>query len=160
MARFVARRLLQSIPVVLGVTLLVFLLIHLVPGDPARSALGQRATPAAVASLRHEWGLDRSLPQQYGSFMTRLAHGDLGTSTTYDQPIGPLVSTRLGVTVWLVIYGALLSCVIGVPLALLASLRPGGPVDGAVRIGSVAALGLPSFWMGILLVEWLAVRAG
>jgi peptide/nickel transport system permease protein len=158
--RFIGRRLLLSLPVLVGVTVLVFLLIHLVPGNPARSALGPRATPAAVRVLEHQWGLDRPLPGQYWLFLKRLATGNLGTSTTYNQPIGPLVTKRLPVTLWLVIYGTLLSCVIGVPLALLATRRPGGAIDGAVRFVSVAALGLPSFWLGILLVEWLAVRAG
>lgn len=160
MARFLVRRLLQAVPVVVGVTVLAFLLIHLVPGDPARSALGQRATPEAVAALQHEWGLDRSLPAQYWRFTERLVQGDLGTSTTYEQPIGDLVSERLPVTAWLVVYGTVLALLIGVPLALLASRRPGGAVDAGVRLGSVAALGLPSFWLGILLVQWLAVRAG
>jgi ABC-type dipeptide/oligopeptide/nickel transport system permease component len=158
--RFVGGRVLQSVPVVIGVTVLVFLLIHLVPGNPARTALGPRATPPAVHALEHAWGLDRPLPEQYGLFVKRLVSGDLGTSTTYNQPIGPLVAQRLPVTLWLIVYGTLLSCLLGVPLAVLATLRPGGAIDGAVRFVSVAALGLPSFWLGILLVEWLAVRTG
>jgi ABC-type dipeptide/oligopeptide/nickel transport system permease component len=158
--RFAGRRLLQSVPVLIGVTVLVFLLIHLVPGNPARSALGPRATPSAVQALEHAWGLDKPLPEQYALFVKRLASGNLGTSTTYNQSIGPLVTQRLPVTLWLIVYGTLLSCVIGVPLAVLSTLRPGGAIDGAVRFVSVAALGLPSFWLGILLVEWLAVRTG
>ncbi len=158
--RFVARRLLIGLPVVIGVTLLVFVLIHLVPGNPARNALGTRATPQAVAALEHRWGLDKSLPEQYGRFVGRLATGDLGTSTSYNEAIGPLVARRLPVTLWLIVYATILACLIGVPLALLAATRPGGWVDGAVRFVSVAALGLPSFWLGILLAEWLGVRSG
>ena len=79
MWRYILRRLLQAIPVALGVTVLVFFLIHLVPGDPARTILGNRATVERVALLRHEWGLDRPLPVQYGKFMGRLVPGDLGT---------------------------------------------------------------------------------
>jgi ABC-type dipeptide/oligopeptide/nickel transport system permease component len=160
MLRFLGRRVLLSIPVVLGVTVLVFLLIHLVPGNPARTALGPRATPAAVHALEHQWGLDRSLPSQYWLFLRHIVTGNLGTSTTYHQAIGPLVTQRLPVTLWLIVYGTLLSCVIGVPLAVLAARRPGGAVDGVVRLASVAALGMPSFWLGILLVEWLGVRWG
>ena len=158
--RYVGRRVLLSIPVLVGVTLVVFLLIHLVPGDPAETALGPRATPSAVRALDRAWGLDRPLPQQYELFMKHLATGNLGVSTTYGQPIGPLVAERLPVTLWLIVYGTLLSGLIGVPLALIAARRPGGPVDGGVRLVSVVSLGLPSFWLGILLVEWLAVRTG
>ena len=158
--RFVGRRVLQSIPVLVGISLVVFALIHLMPGDPAHSALGPRATPEAVEALRQAWGLDASLPQQYWLFVQRLATGDLGTSTTYHQPIGPLVAERLPVTAWLVVYATTLACLIAVPLALLAAARRGRWPDGAVRLGATAALGLPSFWLGILLVEWLAVRAG
>jgi peptide/nickel transport system permease protein len=158
--RYVGRRALLSIPVLLGVTLLVFLLIHLVPGDPARTALGPRATPAAVEALNRSWGLDRPLPEQYGLFMKRLATGSLGVSTTYHQPIRPLIAERLPVTLWLIVYATTLSVLIGVPLALLAAWRSGGAVDGGVRLVSVLSLGVPSFWLGILFVEWLAVRAG
>src|SRR6476620_8336741 len=97
---YVIRRLLQAIPVALGVTILVFFLIHLVPGDPARTILGNQATPARVALLRHDWGLDRPLPVQYVKFMDRLAHGDLGSSLFYGVSAGHLVVERLPVTLW------------------------------------------------------------
>lgn len=158
--RFLARRVALGIPVLLGVTAMVFLLIHLVPGNPARNALGARATPQAVAALEHKWELDRPLPEQYTRFLGHLVTGDLGTSTSYNQAIGPLVRDRLPVTLWLVVCATLISCLIAVPLALLSARSPGGFVDGAVRLFSVAALGMPAFWVGILLVEWLGVRAG
>ena len=103
---YVVRRLLQAVPVALGVTILVFFLIHLVPGDPARTILGNQATPARVALLRHDWGLDRPLPVQYEKFMGRLAHGDLGSSLFYGVGAGRLVAERLPVTLWLICFGA------------------------------------------------------
>src|SRR3954470_2467328 len=102
---YVARRLLQAVPVALGVTVVVFFLIHLVPGDPARTILGNQATEQRVALLRHEWGLDRPLPVQYAKFMERLVHGDLGSSLFYNVSAGHLVVERLPVTLWLIMFG-------------------------------------------------------
>jgi peptide/nickel transport system permease protein len=157
--RFLVRRLLQAIPVVIGVTLVVFLLIHLVPGDPARTALGTHATPKAIERLHHEWGLDRSLPDQYKLFMERLVSGDLGTSLRYGRSAGALVIERLPVTIWLIVYSTVLTILIAVPLALWAASRPGRLRDKFVRIVSVAGLGVPGFWLGLVLIEYLAVEA-
>lgn len=144
----------------IGVTLVVFLLIHLVPGDPARTSLGPRATPEAIERLHEEWGLDQPLPEQYLRFVGRLVQGDLGTSTTYDQPVGNLVGERIGVTIWLLVYATLLVCLIAVPLAVLASSRPGGLRDGGVRLLTVLGLGIPAFWLGIILIQHVAIGAG
>ena len=114
---YVARRLLQMVPVVLGVTILVFFMIHLVPGDPARTMLGTHATPERIALLHKEWGLDQSLPEQYGKFMQRLVHGDLGDSLFYRVPARELIVDRLPVTLWLIGYGTVLSILIALPLA-------------------------------------------
>ena len=93
---YVARRLLQMVPVVLGVTILVFFMIHLVPGDPARTMLGTHASPERIALLHKEWGLDESLPAQYVKFMQRLVHGDLGNSLFYRVPARELIVDRYG----------------------------------------------------------------
>src|ERR1700679_3318990 len=98
---FVGRRLLQLIPVVLGVTLIVFFMIHLIPGDPARTLLGEHATPRAVALLHKEWGLDRPLPDQYWLFMDRLFHGNLGQSLFYNAPVRSLIAQRIPPTLLL-----------------------------------------------------------
>jgi ABC-type dipeptide/oligopeptide/nickel transport system permease component len=158
-ARFLARRLLQAIPVIFGVTLVVFLLIHLVPGDPARTALGTHATPEAIERLHHQWGLDRSLPDQYRLFLERLASGDLGDSLRYGRSAGALVIERLPVTIWLIVYSTILTVLIAVPLALAAASKPGALRDKAVRIISVAGLGIPGFWLGLVLIEYVAVEA-
>ena len=158
-AQFFARRLLQAIPVVFGVTLVVFLLIHLVPGDPARTALGLRATPEAVEALRQQWGLDQSLLSQYTLFLERLVSGDLGVSLRYQESAGTLILDRLPITLWLLAYSTVLTVLIGVPAALWAASKPGALRDTAIRVLSVAGLGMPAFWLGLILIEFVAIRA-
>jgi peptide/nickel transport system permease protein len=159
-AGYAARRLLQMIPIALGVTFLVFLLIHLVPGDPARTMLGNRATPERVALLHEEWGLDDSLPTQYWRFLTRLARGDLGSSLFYSVPAGRLVVERLPVTLWLIGLGTLLSIVIAIPLATIAAARRDRPTDHVVRAVPLIGLGFPAFWIGIMLLFAFALNLG
>lgn len=159
-ARFLARRLLQAIPVVIGVTIVVFFLIHLVPGDPARTALGLHASPKAVEALREKWGLNDSLPQQYLTFMKRLLTGDLGNSLRYDQSAGALVIERMPVTLWLLGYATLLTCLISLPAALIAASKKGAIRDRFVQLLSVISLGIPGFWLGLVLIEYISVEAG
>jgi len=147
------------IPVVLGVTIIVFFLIHLVPGDPARSLLGITATDQAVAALHHRWGLDRSLPAQYALFMGRLIHGNLGDSLFYRVPTTGLILGRLPATLWLLAYAVILSVAIAVPLATLAATKKGSVRDQAIRAIPLVGLGMPSFWVGILLILFLGLDA-
>lgn len=149
---YIGRRLLTMVPVTLGVTLLVFFSIHLVPGDPARTFLGDRATPSTVAALRHAWGLDRPLPMQYWLFMNRLAHGDFGKSLFYQSSTIDLLGQHVVVTLLLLLYGAVGAVLVSVPLAALATIRPGGSADHIVRIIGTVGIGMPSFWVGIILI--------
>jgi peptide/nickel transport system permease protein len=160
LAGYAARRLLHMIPIALGVTLLVFFLIHLVPGDPARTMLGTRATPERIALLHEEWGLDEPLPMQYWRFLSRLVHGDLGASLFYSVPAGRLVMERLPVTLWLIALGTLLSVAIAVPLATLAAAKRDRPTDHLVRAVPLVGLGFPSFWIGIMLLLAFALNSG
>src|SRR5215475_9376698 len=140
------------IPIAIGFAILVFFLIHLVPGDPARTLLGNQATPARIALVRHDLGLDKPLLQQYGLFMRRLAHGDLGTSIVYDVPVRQLVVDRLPPTLWLLCYGAILSMLISVPLAIWSAVKRDRFTDHAIRITLMPGLGFPPFWLGIMLL--------
>lgn len=158
--RYVIRRLLLLVPVVLGVTLLVFFSIHLVPGDPARSFLGDRATPSAVAALHREWGLDRPVWVQYWLFIKRLLHGNLGHSLFYQSSTTSLIGTALPVTLLLLTFGAFLAMLIAVPLALASALRPDRIVDHLVRAIGVGGIGMPSFWVGNILILLLALDTG
>jgi peptide/nickel transport system permease protein len=157
---YIARRLLHLVPVALGVTILCFFLIHLVPGDPARTILGNQATDQRVALLRHTWGLDRPLPVQYEKFLARIAHGDLGTSLFYNVSAGHLVVERLPVTLWLIAFGTLLSVAIAVPLALTAATHRDKPSDHAVRAVPLVGLGFPPFWIGIVLLLVFGLHLG
>ncbi len=160
LAAYVVRRLLQLVPIALGVTILVFFLIHLVPGDPARTILGNQATPHRIALVRHEFGLDRPLLVQYRKFMGRLVHGDLGSSLFYSVPAGRLVLQRLPVTLWLIAFGMLLSVLIAVPLAAIAATKRNRWPDQVVRAVPLVGLGFPPFWLGIMLLLVFGLHLG
>jgi peptide/nickel transport system permease protein len=157
---YVLRRLLALVPTVLGVTILVFFLIHLVPGDPARTILGNQATPARIALVRHDFGLDRPLPVQYEKFMARLVHGNLGTSLFYNVGAGHLVFSRLPVTLWLIGFGTLLAVLISVPLAALAASRRDTVIDHVVRAVPLVGLGFPAFWLAVMLTLLFSLHLG
>jgi peptide/nickel transport system permease protein len=160
LTRYVAWRLLHLVPIALGVTILCFFLIHLVPGDPARTILGNQATDQRVALLRHQWGLDRPLPVQYEKFMGRIVHGDLGTSLFYDVSAGHLVVQRLPVTLWLIVFGTILSVLIAVPLAVIGATHRDRPSDHVVRAVPLVGLGFPAFWIGIVLLLVFGLHLG
>jgi peptide/nickel transport system permease protein len=157
---YVVRRLLQLVPIALGVTILVFFLIHLVPGDPARTILGNQGTPERIALLRHQWGLDQPIWVQYGKFMGRIVHGNLGNSLFYDVSAGHLVLQRLPVTLWLIGLGTLLSVLIAVPLAAIAATHRDRLPDHAVRAVPLVGLGFPPFWVGIVLLLVFGLNLG
>lgn len=158
--RYIARRLLALIPIALGVSILVFFLIHLVPGDPARTILGNKATPQRVAALHEEWGLDQPLPVQYADFMGRVVRGDLGTSLFYNESARSLVIDRFPVTVYLLAFGALLAVLIAVPAAALAATKRDRLPDHLVRVIPLVGLGFPPFWVGIVLLLLFALNLG
>lgn len=157
MLRYVGGRILQLLPVLLGITVASFLLLHLVPGDPARTLLGVRATPHEVAVLRREWGLDKSLPVQYVDYLGRVLRGNLGTSIYYQTPVASLIGNALPVTLAMLAIGALFAIVLAVPLALLAATRPGRPADHVIRVVPLFGLGMPPFWIGFVLLILFAL---
>lgn len=154
---FIGRRLLQSIPVLFGITLVSFFLIHLIPGDPVVAMLGNHYTPQAAAVLRHALGLDQPVWDQYLIFLGNLAHANLGQSVYYQQPVSQVIGDRLAPTIWLVLYAAVLSAIIAVPLAIISALRANGVIDQIIRGLFVVTLAMPGFWVGIILVLFLAV---
>jgi peptide/nickel transport system permease protein len=160
LGEYVVRRLLQMIPVVIGVTVLVFFLIHLVPGDPASTILGNQGTPARIAAVRHAWGLDRPLYVQYWKFMGRVVHGNLGDSLFYGVSAGHLVLQRLPVTLWLIFLSAFLAVAIAVPLAAIAATKADRAADHAVRAVPLIGLGFPPFWIGIVLLLIFGLHLG
>ena len=155
---FVARRLLQLVPVAVGVTIIVFFMIHLIPGDPARTILGIHATPKAIAELHREWGLNRPLISQYWLFLDRLVHGNLGQSLIYSVSASSLILSHLPATLFLIVYATVLAIAISVPLAMLAASKRNGLRDQAVRAVPLFGLGMPPFWVGFLLIDAFAVH--
>jgi peptide/nickel transport system permease protein len=154
---FVVQRLLLLIPVAVGVTIVVFFMIHLIPGDPAATILGIHATPKTVALLHQQWGLNRPLLSQYWLFLDRLLHGNLGQSLFYGASVSSLILSHLPPTLWLLIYGTVLTVLISVPLAVLAASRRDGIRDHVVRAIPLVGLGMPSFWLGFLLIYAFAI---
>lgn len=158
--RFVPGRLLQAIPVLFGITVIVFFMVHLLPGNPAVALLGQTATPDRVAALSRQLGLDKPLWDQYGLFIGHVFQGNLGTSITYQQPVSGLVLQDFPITLQLLLFALVLSLLISVPLAALAATAPGRVRDLAVRVFTLLGQGMPQFWVGIMLILLLAVKTG
>jgi len=154
---YLLRRLAAILPVLAVVVTMVFLLIHLIPGDPAATILGIHATPKTVALLHQQWGLNRPLLSQYWLFLDRLLHGNLGQSLFYGASVSSLILSHLPPTLWLLTYGTVLTVLISVPLAVLAASRRDGIRDHVVRAVPLVGLGMPQFWLGFLLIYGFAI---
>ena len=157
---FVAKRLLQTIPMLAGIVFVVFLLLKLTPGDPARNVAGLRASPAELAQVRHELGIDRSVWVQYANYLGNVARGNLGYSYKSREPVTSMISARIEVTAWLLATAIVMATAIAIPVAILAALRRDRLVDHAIRVGGLLALSMPSFWVGVLLLLVVALPTG
>ena len=157
---FLLRRFASLFTVVFGVLLLTFLLIHLVPGDPVEVMLGESANMADREALRAELGLDKPLVQQFGSYLTKLAHGDFGYSIHTKTPIVELIKNRYPATVKLAVMSLLIGLLIGVPLGIYAALKANHWQDFVVTIVSVRLSAMPAFWLGPILMLVFAVWLG
>ncbi|MDE1992051.1 MAG: ABC transporter permease [Rhizobiaceae bacterium] len=146
------RRIVGLVLTLLTVSLLIFAVMAMLPGDPASITLGTSATPETLAALRHEMGLDQSLIVRYGQWLGGALTGDLGKSYTYGVPVAGLILERLSVTLPLAVLAVVLSILIAVPLGVLAAARRGGPVDIAATLFSQIGIAVPGFWVGLLLV--------
>jgi peptide/nickel transport system permease protein len=158
MARFILRRLLAMIPVIFLVSLIVFSLIHLTPGDPAETMLGEEASPDAVAALRLKLGLDRPLTVQYIRWVDAVLHGDLGRSIRSNQPVAQVLTQRLPVTIELSILATVISLVISIPVGVIAAMRRNSAVDSVSTTVALLGVSLPSFFLAILLIFLFSVH--
>jgi peptide/nickel transport system permease protein len=158
-SRYIGLRLLQMIPVLVGVSTVVFLLVRLIPGDPATSMLGSRATSELVARVHQQFGLDLPIWRQYFDYLGNVVRGNFGESFFYQASVSSIVQARVLLTLELIGYAALLSLLIAFPFATWAALRRGGMADRIIRLFFAASLGMPSFWLGIMLTLYLSVRA-
>lgn len=160
MGAYLIRRLLLAVPILLGVTLLVFLMLWLVPGDRARALIGPFVPDQTLDEIRIDLGLDRPLPQQYASWLGALLHGDLGRSHTLHRPVLDELRDRLGPTLLLAGTAFLVSSIIGVLLGVGAALRQNDIFDRATTFISLIGVSLPSFWLGMLLIGTFSVTLG
>jgi peptide/nickel transport system permease protein len=158
--RFLARRVLYSIVVLIGVVVVVFALVHLVPGDPVRIALGTRYTPEAYEALRSASGLDRPLVTQFLSYLGSALTGDLGVSFRNGDPVTVTLLERLPATVSLGLVGIVIALLIALPAGIWSGLREGRLSDAIVRISSQFGVSIPDFWLGILLIALFASTLG
>lgn len=163
MLRFIIRRILQAIPTVIAVALLIFVIFSVVPGSFTSSLIadGRSASdPLLVERLNKEFGLDKSLPERFTSYVYDLARFDLGTSFRTRQPVTDVIGARLWPSLKLAMAAMVFAVVFGVPLGFLAALKPGSILDTVTMIGAVSGLSLPQFWLGLLLMYLFALQLG
>jgi peptide/nickel transport system permease protein len=158
--RFLLRRVLLTVPVLLGVATLVFSLIHLVPGDPVQAMLGESASPQDIADLRTRLGLDRPLYVQYGSFLKGAVSGNLGTSLRTNQQVTAAIAERLPATFELAIAAMLAATLFAIPLGIVAAVRAGTRIDYAATTLSLLGISVPNFWLGPLLAIVFSIVLG
>ena len=156
MIRYLVRRLLGTLPVLLLIILALFLLLHAAPGDPAEMLLSDEATPQDVAEARARWGLDQPLWMQYAKFTVAALQGDLGDSFKYQEPVAGLIAARLPATLELALCAILIAVLAGVPLGLWAGARPNSWIDNLGSTVGFIGISMPSFWMGIMLILLVA----
>lgn len=158
LTRYITRRMLLIIPVLLGVTLLTFALSHIVPGDPARLAAGPQASKAMYEQIRQEYGLDNSLPVQYWTYLTGLAHGDWGNSILSRRPVLSDLKIYWPATFELVLMAMAIATLIGMPLGIIAAVKADKFADHVSRLISLIGVSVPAFWLAILLQLFFGLR--
>jgi peptide/nickel transport system permease protein len=158
--QFILRRLMQAVPVLFGITLVVFALLHLIPGDPAVTMLGMRANPDSVAALRHELGLDQPLWSQDVKYLKGLGSFNLGHSLKYKVEVSALLLDRLKVSLALIAYAILMIIAVSVPVSILCALRKDRIFDHVTRIALMVTMVMPGFWVGIIFLTLFSVRLG
>lgn len=157
---YAARRLALAVPLLLGMSVLVFALMRLVPGDPAVTVLGYKATPDAVRALREAFRLDEPLTTQYLAWLGGVARGDFGLDFRQNEPIGRMILDRLPVTIELTLFATVAAALIGVPLGLLGGGRRGGAADRTALAVGLVGVSLPDFWLGIMLILLVSLGTG
>ena len=158
--RFVLKRILLTVPLLLGIVLLVFLILEITPGDPVRQIVGLRASEERLEEVREELGLDDPVWVQYARYVKGVASGDLGFSYKSRQSVAASIAERLPVTMWLLGFGVAFSLLLSVPLGIISALKQNRPVDHVIRGAGLVGLTMPSFWVGIILILLVALPTG
>lgn len=160
MLRFIIKRLLALIPVLLGVSLLVFFILDLAPGDPAKTILGEQARPEDIEALREEMGLNDPFFVRYGRYMLALCHGDMGESYKTRDPVADEIFSRLPNTAILAFVSTMVAIVLALPLGVIAAIRQNSLFDGVSMFAALIGISMPVFWMGLLLILLFSVKLG
>jgi peptide/nickel transport system permease protein len=160
MLRFVVRRLLLLVPILIGVSILVFVWIRALPGSPAQALLGERATPATIAQVRHQYHLDRPIYEQYWGYLQTLFHADLGVSISSRRTVSYEIGQRFPATIELALAAMFFAIVLGIPLGFIAAKRYGSIFDHLSLLGSLIGISIPIFFLGLILKYVFAVRLG
>jgi peptide/nickel transport system permease protein len=151
---YIARRLLFFIPMLVGITLMSFVLSHAIPADPVTANLGEQAAanPEVVAAFKHRWGLDRPLHEQYGLYLWNLAQGDMGTSISTKQPVSLDLKQRFPATIEVALVAMVLSLLIGIPLGIFSAVRRDSALDQFARVVSLVGVSMPVFWLALVAI--------
>ncbi|HEY7539224.1 MAG TPA: ABC transporter permease [Methylomirabilota bacterium] len=158
MGRYALRRSLTLVPVLLGVSVLVFSFLHLIPGDPALTMLGERATPEKVAEVRARLGLDRPIWQQYLLYVGNALHGDLGVSIVRGDPVASDLLRRFPATVELAVAAIAVAIALGIPLGVASAVWRNSLLDSLARLGALTGVSMPIFWLGLVLAWFFGVQ--
>lgn len=158
---YILRRLIQTVPVVIGVTIVVFLLMHLIPGDAAQIIVGEGAPKEQVERIRESLGLNDPLPLQYWNYVSQLLQGDLGDSIRSSRPIADeIFKQRFWITVELALYGTMLAVFIGLTAGIISAVKKNSFADFGVMLIALFGLSMPNFWLGLMLIQYFAVDLG
>lgn len=160
MLTFIVRRVLLLVPILFGVSVVTFLMVHLVPGDPIQIMFGHSASGANLAQLRHDYGLDDPLPVQYLHYMGNLLHGNMGTSIHSGRPVTSEISDRFPATLELTAAAMAMAILLGVGVGIVAAGSRSRQLDGLLMLGSTLGVSLPSFFVGLLLIYFFALQLG
>ncbi len=158
MFQYIIRRLISTIPVLFGISLMLFFLLRALPGDPAQVIAGELATQQEVERIRTQLGLDQPVYMQYAKFMWRLVQFDLGTSTRTQYPVTQEIAPRLLNTVILAVAAMILACLLGIPAGIVAAVKPYTPMDMVVTALALFGMSMPAFWLGLMLIIIFSVK--
>jgi peptide/nickel transport system permease protein len=157
MGTFILRRLVLAIPVLIGILAVTFILGHLIPGDPCRAMLGEKATALTCDAFTERYGLNKPIITQFGIYMGNFLHGDLGTSVRFGQPVTALLVERLPTTTELALTALIFATVVGIPLGIISAYRYNSVIDAGTMIGANIGVSMPVFWLGLMLAYLFAV---
>jgi peptide/nickel transport system permease protein len=157
MLSYLIKRLLATIPVLIGISLLLFFMLRMLPGDPAQVLAGQMATPQEIENIRQQLGLDRPIYEQYAAYLSRLARFDLGRSARTQNPVTQEIWARLPNTLLLAVVAITLACLFGIPAGIISAVRPYSWIDYLVTVSALFGMSMPVFWLGLMLVVLFSV---